>query len=221
MGAMIGHCDSSMVRKTIAGMAPRMLLVSALCFSGGCGGTTADSNSGGSGGVDTDGSAGGGSAPDGFVLAKEGLTIHSSCEFKEDASFVIDTATCNVNDRTNQTWIQVAGGRGSIAVTFGGQVPGKQMALSQGDGGAQVALDGDCAADSYASVEKCEVELVELKRGEVTWLDASKLDEASSVVMRMTCPEVMVGDLGDDSVETRLGSRRLEFRVSGCWVVRD
>ena len=165
-----------------------------------------------------------------FVKAEPGTLISRTCgkDGEKDDSFKVQDVDCVFTDNVmrddgsvvNIVRIQLKNSGGLVA-SYAGEELGIQTASVDGRGMPSVRSHGSyCRGDSHASSPHCLVELVHLERSEVTWTEVSRYDEASSLTMRVSCPEWLVGDHGDHTSEMRQTPTHLEFHATRCAVLR-
>jgi len=165
-----------------------------------------------------------------FVKVEPGTLISRTCgkDGEKDDSFKVQDVDCVFTDNVmrddgsvvNIVRIQLRNSGGLVA-SYAGEELGIQTASVDGRGMPSVRAHGSyCRGDSHASSPHCLVELVHLERSEVTWTEVSRYDEASSLTMRVSCPEELVGDHGDHTSEMRQTPTHLEFHATRCAVLR-
>ena len=76
-----------------------------------------------------------------------------------------------------------------------------------------------CGGDSYASIPHCQVELVHLERSDEVWSGPAGYDDASSLTLRVSCPEELIGDFGDFTAPMWQTPTHLEFHAERCAVI--
>src|SRR5690606_13458395 len=165
-----------------------------------------------------------------FVKVEPGTLISRTCgkDGEKDDSFKVQYVNCVFIDNlinAEGDMVSTASIRmpynGGFSLTYAGTTPGIKAATTWGPGMTAMRTHGIyCRGDSHASTPHCLVELVHLERSEVTWSEASRIDENSSLTLRMSCPEWLVGDHGDHTSETRQTPTHLEFHATGCDVIR-
>ena len=165
-----------------------------------------------------------------FVKVEPGTLISRTCgkDGEKDDSFKVQYVNCVFVDNlinAEGDMVSTASIRmpynGGFSLTYAGTTPGIKAATTWGPGMTAMRTHGIyCRGDSHASTPHCLVELVHLERSEVTWSEASRIDENSSLTLCMSCPEWLVGDHGDHTSEMRQTPTHLEFHATGCDVTR-
>lgn len=164
-----------------------------------------------------------------FVKVEPGTMIYRTCGVnnEKDESFEVVDTRCILADNvigsdgsvTNAVTIQ-SFSNGGISATYIGEELGIQTGSDYGRGMTAAHMHTpNCGGDSFASTPHCSVELVHLERSEEPWSGPAGYDEASSVTLRVSCPEELVGHFGDHTSPMRQTPTHLEFHATRCAVI--
>lgn len=156
--------------------------------------------------------------------------IYRTCKWagnEIDDSFEVKDIRCKLTDNVirsdgrvvNSISIQLVGNAGFNA-TYIGEELGIQTGSDYGRGMTAAHMHTpNCGGDSFASTPHCSVEPVHLERSEEPWSGPAGYDEASSVTLRVSCPEELVGHFGDHTSPMRQTPTHLEFHATRCAVI--
>jgi len=165
-----------------------------------------------------------------FVKVEPGTMIHRSCgrDNEKDDSFEVARTRCKLTDNVvqsdgavvNAIAIQIFGGEGAFNATYIGEERGIQSASEFGRVVPSVRMhSAACGGDSFASTPPCSVELVHLERSDEARKVGSHYDENSSVTLRVSCPEELMGHFGDHMEAMRQTPTHFEFHATRCAVI--
>lgn len=161
------------------------------------------------------------------VEVKEGSKIKRSCESNADAGFTVSRTDCIFNysgdhgDPLTLVEATIEGEGGVfIYIRYEGQEPGSVRVDGSDDN--KVRWYGECRAESEHSREPCVLELLELVRGseefEINEYHNSYFEPGSSLRVRMSCPEEMLGLYGDYYERVQQSPQVIEFEATDCRV---
>ena len=165
-----------------------------------------------------------------FVKVEPGTRIHRSCgrDNEKDDSFEVGNTRCKFTDNivrsdgqvVNAVIIQLIESQGGFSSVYIGEEPGIQSASVYGRGYTAVRMpSAACRGDSFASTPPCSVELVHLERSDEARKVGSHYDENSSVTLRVSCPEELMGHFGDHMEAMRQTPTHFEFHATRCAVI--